>query len=92
MGYSITAKDKSGTMQIAYYHYPESALDKPLIKALGVTVKNNDNITRTFSRGQLLDAKSKLVKMTGVFEELDFLDNCITETKITHNNIIITFN
>lgn len=93
MGFSITAKDKGGTSILATFHYPESDKDRPLYKVLGVGyLKDNKEVTRVYSKGNILQAKSELVGVSNVLPENDFLDTLIVEFLINPNTIQITFN
>lgn len=91
MGYSIQAKTMSGK-EVDYFHYPSKDLFRPLHKALGVVLKDNTPISKSYPLGCLLEAKSKLVDTPNVSGENDFLDRCIMEAKESRKPIYITFN
>ena len=92
MGYSITAKNKYNE-ESAYYHYPSQEKDKPLHKVLNINVKDQNRIEKPYSLGQLLEAKSKLMNITGSLGEQDFIDAAILAMKETNvKSILIIFN
>lgn len=92
MGYSIQAKTATGE-EIDYFHYPNKDIDRPLHRVLGVGyIKDQTKIVKQYSLGSLLEAKSKLMDITGTLGEQDFLDRGIAETKESRKPITITFN
>ena len=93
MGFHIFGKTIAG-VEIDYYHYPISDKDRPLHKVLKVghiTDKTNE-FSRTYSKGDLLQAQSELINISGTLSEQDFIARCITEANDTANKITITFN
>lgn len=94
MSYSITARDNKGE-EISYFHYNDRSKqdERYLHKVLGVGyIVDNNLLVKSYSKGAILDAKSKLVRLTGVLPELDFINECLTHVNEFHNNITITFN
>ena len=94
MGYSITARDNKGE-EISYFHYNDVSKqdERYLHKVLGVGyIVDNNLLVRPYSKGAILDAKSKMVKITGTLPEQDFLENCLVYIREIGNNITITFN
>ena len=92
MGYSITAKNKYNEVS-AYYHYPAQEKDKPLHKVLNMKLKDQNRVEKVYSMGDLLQAKSELMKITGTLGEQDFIDHAILAMKETNvKSILIIFN
>ena len=92
MGYSIQANTASG-VEIDYFHYNSKETDRPLHKVLGVGyLKDQTRLTRPYSLGNLLEAKSKLMDISNTLGEQDFLDRAISEAKDSRKPIYITFN
>jgi hypothetical protein len=92
MGYGISIIDKY-SQEVDFMHYPESDKDRPLHKALNMNIRNNDKIEKPFSLGQILEAKSKLMNVTGTLYEQDFLYKAILAMKETNvKSILIIFN
>lgn len=92
MGYSIQAKTASGE-ELDYFHYPDKDIDRPLHRVLGVGyIKDQTKIVKQYSLGNLLEAQSKLMDISGTIGEQDFLSRVIQEAKESRKNITITFN
>jgi hypothetical protein len=92
MGFHITETNRYGESN-ATFHYPDSEKDMVLHKVLGVGyIKDNTELKRTYSKGQLLEAKSKLLGISNTLLEVDFIDLCLLDVKDTNHNITITFN
>ena len=92
MGYSIQAINKYNE-SAAYFHYPETDRDRPLHKVLGIKTDRQDKIEKTYSIGDILRAKSELLKVSNTLEEQDFCDKVLLDMKETNvKNIQITFN
>lgn len=92
MGYSVSLHNASG-QELDYFHYPEKDIDRPLHKVLGVGyLKDQNKLTRPYSLGNLLEAKSKLMDISGTLSEQDFIDKAIQEARETRKSIYITFN
>lgn len=93
MGYSVSSIDAYGE-ELAYYHYPQSDKDRPLHKVLGMGyIKNQNRIEKVYSLGDLLEAKSKLMNITGSIGEQDFIDATLLAMKETNaKKILIIFN
>lgn len=92
MGYSIQAKN-SASEEIDYFHYPDKDIDRPLHRVLGVGyIKDQTKIVKQYSLGNLLEAQSKLMDISGTIGEQDFLSRGIQEAKESRKPITITFN
>ena len=92
MGYSIQAKNKFNE-SAAYFHYNAGDKDRPLHKVLGIKTDRQDKIEKTYSLGQLLEAQSRLMGITGTLGEQDFLQQTILDMKETNvKSISIIFN
>ena len=92
MGFHITETNRYGESN-ATFHYPESEKDRVLHKVLGVGyIKDNTELKRVYSKGQLLEAKSKLLGISNTLGEQDFIDLCLLDIKDTNHNITIIFN
>ena len=92
MGYGIQVINKHNK-EVAFFHYHMDEKDKPLHKVLNVKISDNNKVEKPYSKGQLLDAKSKLMNISGTLGEQDFLSACLLEMKETNvTSILITFN
>lgn len=92
MGYSLQAKNKYNE-ESAFFFYPDRDKDRPLHKVLNIKVKDQKRIEKPYSLGQLLEAKSKLMDITGTLGEQDFIDLAISAMKETNvKSILIIFN
>ena len=90
MGYHIWAKNRFGE-DVSFFHYDNTDKDRPLHKVLKVNNPTSE-IIKSYSKGDILQAKSDLLPVTNTLPEQDFLSRCLSAINETRNNILITFN
>ena len=92
MGYSVKSVTKYNE-QAGYFHYNDKDKDRPLYTVLGIKTTRPDRIEKPYSIGQLLEAKSRLMGITGTLGEQDFIDASLLAMKETNvKSILIIFN
>ena len=93
MGYYLTAKQLN--KQITTFYYPDKRKFDPerksFLRSLGVSINDNTETTKVFSKGDLLKSKSIISTLSNMEGEITFLDQCL---EVTNGNktITITFN
>jgi len=97
MGYSISAKQINGSGEASFFHYPNKTTpdQRFLHHVLNVpNIKDNKDVIKTYSKGSILEAMSKLIKISNTQDEQQFLHDVLDEIRVngSKEHITITFN